>query len=104
MGHGNEGGEWILTHGHLRAHYLDAASAPTLQHESTRSSDGFCAITIDMKGYSFVLITFYGRSGIGFSGPNVIRHRRSGALLRASQLPWIVAAGFSIRAAAVSKA
>eukprot|EP00959_Pyramimonas_sp_CCMP1952_P171983 3593595-Pyramimonas_sp.AAC.1 len=103
-GHANEGGEWIITHGHLRVHSLSLASAPMLQSDGSQSNDGFCAVLVHMKGYSFVLVTFYGYCSYGFTGPNIKRYRRLGALLYALQLPWVVVADFNISAAAINKA
>eukprot|EP00959_Pyramimonas_sp_CCMP1952_P304330 6368969-Pyramimonas_sp.AAC.1 len=74
---------------------------PGLKQENSQQFDGMVPVVVHMPGFSFVLISFYGWSGIGFSGENLLQYRPLGGLLRALQLPWIVVGDFNISAAAL---
>ena len=68
--------------GHLQAHSLvtDVCSRP-LRAAGHRHLDGVQAVISHLHGYSVAITTFYGHPSVGFSGPNVARFQKLGALL-----------------------
>eukprot|EP00959_Pyramimonas_sp_CCMP1952_P215869 4515293-Pyramimonas_sp.AAC.1 len=57
----DEGGEAFFVEGHRQAQYAGSAQAfPDLAVPSCNALDGFLPITLHMKGYSIVLVLYYG--------------------------------------------
>eukprot|EP00959_Pyramimonas_sp_CCMP1952_P275666 5762432-Pyramimonas_sp.AAC.1 len=76
----NEGGEWTLAQGHRSISSL-ASTWSQLFVPGHQMLDGFHATVVDMKGFSFVAVSFYGFSGEGWSARNTQRFARLGGLL-----------------------
>eukprot|EP00959_Pyramimonas_sp_CCMP1952_P392917 8233127-Pyramimonas_sp.AAC.1 len=55
------------------------------------------------KGYSLVIIVFYGLSSIGMTGGSLVRSHKLGSLVRTLQNPWLIIGDFNIPATVLAK-
>ena len=86
---GAEGGEWVLSRRRLRARSSSAtAPAPRgLRPPRGVELDGLQASAVRMKGYSLVVSAFHAFCSIGWTGCNLRKFSRLGALVSALRLP-----------------
>eukprot|EP00959_Pyramimonas_sp_CCMP1952_P208004 4351193-Pyramimonas_sp.AAC.1 len=102
-GRANEGGEWFLTSGHRQVHALSAAEHQGFRARRGSARDGFCATVVHLKGFSLVVIVFYGLSSVGLTGDNLVRYHKLGGLVRSLQLPWLIVGDFNVPAATLAR-
>eukprot|EP00959_Pyramimonas_sp_CCMP1952_P275391 5756231-Pyramimonas_sp.AAC.1 len=64
--------------------------------------DGFIPVVVRQRGHSIVVCTFYGHHSQGYSGQNLERLSKLGALLQALHLPWVVLGDFNMSSLTLS--
>eukprot|EP00959_Pyramimonas_sp_CCMP1952_P274765 5743847-Pyramimonas_sp.AAC.3 len=97
-------GEMVLAQGHLQAHRAGGPSDfPALCAETGDAFHGFLPIALHFKGYSMVLIVFYGLGKEGFardSSQRLLRLEAFGSLL---QFPWVIVGDFNLPPAGLAQ-
>ncbi|CAK0814711.1 unnamed protein product [Prorocentrum cordatum] len=91
-----------------RGHYthtLEGSCDSSLAAPGAEAADGFQAGAIHLKGQrQVVVVTFYGISGVGWSGSSLRRFAKLGGLLQALQAPWFVLGDFNLPCQVLQKA
>ena len=101
----NEGGEWFMSKAHLQveSRYSDFHTGAQLRAAGHNQLDGFQVSIIHMRGYPIAVFTFYGLPSLGFTGANVQRFKKLGAVINTLQIPYIIIGDFNVQVAAMQK-